>query len=175
MVRGHLTNQSFGLLVALNALILQSFRGRKQFRIKCFRADRLADLERIPLYGGQESRARTFQQVPAIRNLNRPRQGARNSAAIACVTVSGDNLDPWAGTQPCLDRAGSRSGSKSTTLRHSGSQIKVPYFCPLRHAQSSISMTRSSQFLAFISYVHGVTSYYSVGTQTYFWSNVSIS
>ena len=40
---GHPENQSIGLLAALEALILQSFRRCQKLGVECLRADRLAD------------------------------------------------------------------------------------------------------------------------------------
>lgn len=67
----HLANHLVGLLAAQIAFVLQLFNGRQQLWIQCLCSDRFADGRRVTLYGGQESRARVFQQLPAVGNLNR--------------------------------------------------------------------------------------------------------
>jgi hypothetical protein len=65
-------------------------------------ANIVVDHRHLPSLRRQESHADILEEMPAIRHLERSRQGARNRAAIATVTVAGNNLDlalpPW----PCF-------------------------------------------------------------------------
>jgi hypothetical protein len=55
------------------------------------------------------------------------------------ISISG-----WSASQR-LSFAGSRSARRSITIRCSGSQIRVPWRCPFRHARSSTPMTRRNE------------------------------
>ena len=101
---GHPENQSIGLLAALEALILQSFRRCQKLGVECLRADRLADGRHIPLHGRQKGCAPVLQEMPTICHLKRLRQGARDGAAITAVAFPGHDLDPGAVSQLGLDR-----------------------------------------------------------------------
>ena len=86
----------------------QPFRGRQQSRVQRLSPDRLAEDRQAPLHGGQEGRAGmlrglrgatgatvpcAFEEVPAVGDLNCPRQGARDGTTVPAIAVAGDNLD----------------------------------------------------------------------------------
>ena len=105
-ISGHLADHPIGLPASQKALVLQPFRGRQQFGVNRLRSDRLADGGQAPLHSGQEGGAGILEEVPAVGDLHRVRQGARDGTAIAAVAVPGDDLDAGTRPQPGLHRRG---------------------------------------------------------------------
>lgn len=103
-VIGHPANHAVGLQATLKPFMLKPFRRRPQLRIERLCSDRLPNGRHTPLHGRQESRACVLEQMPAIGDLHRLRQGARDGAPIAAVAVTGDDFNSRPGAQPRLHR-----------------------------------------------------------------------
>ena len=100
---------------------MQAFRCGQQSRRQRLSPDRLAEDGLAPLHGGQDGRTGmlrglrgatgatvpcAFEEVPAVGDLDCPRQGARDGAAVPAFAVAGDHLDAGTRPQPGLDGGG---------------------------------------------------------------------
>ena len=99
----HVPHGLVRLLSALEALVLQALRCGEQGGIKFRHPNRAADCQHLASHRCQKRGTDVLEEVPAIRDLDRPRQDARDRATVAAVPVTGDHLDLRLPPQPCLD------------------------------------------------------------------------
>ncbi|WP_040604173.1 hypothetical protein [Sagittula stellata] len=122
---GHAPDGFVCMFSALETVVLQALGPGEQGGIELRRPNSAADRRHGPSHRRQKRHADGLEEVPAIRHLNRLRQGARDGTAIA---IAGDDLDLGLAPQPCLDgrRLPARRRAGSMIRRRSRSQIKVP-------------------------------------------------